>query len=532
MNDITERDERPASEHAVVDALLREQLGGAEPPALADAVLARHRRGEGRAVDVRDPRPAAPPRWLAAAIALAGLGAVLGALLLRRPVPAPAPVQQPQPGPQSRSQSESQSSPTVDVTSLDELRRLLPKTTALRIEPWYQQPSMVSVPLAPPRQLDGEPALRLARALADDVREEPTAGWRWAHRLQFVLDDQRTIEVGLDRRDPGCIGVHGLHGDARIPLSTADLLLRELDDAARALGIVTEREHLDDPRLRARGSLVLAFADDRSPLTEAELDVLAHPEPATSLDLRGIPMLVDARVLAAVARGTSWERLVLDGCDVDDDELRPLGTLPKLCSLSLQRCTRLSGEAFCRRPDGAGGSVLPFAALTSLDVSGCSGLRRDANGRGLTRNLLPTIVAQHSLRILRLADAALPDDDASWQRFAAETKVTLLDLSGHQFAPALLRRIAGIASVTVLRLQLCGLHDRDLDALAAAKQLGALDLGGNPELTIEGLQPLVDRLPGLRLLGLNGCVHVTDPQRRALEGRGLRIVDTVGGDLR
>src|SRR5262249_12725905 len=272
---------------------------------------------------------------------------------------------------------------------------------------------------------------------------------------------------------------------------------------------------------RTRGSLVLAFTDDR-PLTDAELDVLARPGLVTNLDLAGIAWLVDARVLAAVAHGATYERLVLDGCDVDDEGLRPLGDMPKLTSLSLRRCTKLRGDAFLRPPDGPGG-LFPFAALTSLDLGGCSGLRRD---------LLPILGARQSLRILQLADAALPDDDADWQAFAAATKGTLLDLSGPPFASALLRRIAGIASVTILRLQLCGLHDRDLDALAAAKQLGALDLGGNPELTMDGLQRLVDTLPGLRLLGLNGCVHVTDAHRRALEGtRGLRVVDAVG-DLR
>src|SRR5262249_48593987 len=160
---------------------------------------------------------------------------------------------------------------------------------------------------------DGEPALRLARALADDVREAVPAGWRWTHRLQFVLDDQRTVDVALDRRDPGRIGVHGLQSDARIPRATADLLLRELEqaerDAARALGIVTERaqlgeqqlrEQVDGPRFRTGGRLVLAFADDR-PLTDTELDVLAKPGNVTNLDLSGIARLVDARVLAAVA---------------------------------------------------------------------------------------------------------------------------------------------------------------------------------------------------------------------------------------
>jgi hypothetical protein len=86
--------------------------------------------------------------------------------------------------------------------------------------------------------------------------------------------------------------------------------------------------------------------------------------------------------------------------------------------------------------------------------------------------------------------------------------------------------------VTILRLQLCGLQDRDLEALTAARQLGALDLGGNPDLTADGLRPLVLALPGLRLPGLSGCVHVTEAQRRALAERGLRIVDVVGDDLR
>jgi len=438
--------------HAVVDALLRERLGGAAAPDCVKAVLARHAAGEGVATARRlaaaergEVAAAADgarwARWLVAALCVLGVGVVVavGALRARggAAVAGPQePVQEPSPA------------PAIEVRDLAQLKELLAQVAGLEVELRQlvlREPDLT--PLPAPYRTSPEVARLVAEQLLRDVRAEGPLTGESMLQLRFLLPRGRTVAIAVsvdDRLEQAkrvLCSVHGMAGS--ISVGKIDQGLDERDEkqieaawaeAHLALavrnGVIGSLDPTGIEPFLACESVALVphvLFPGLGGIRTRDLANLTLLKRLRRLDVSRIPRQIDLWAIDHIARLAGLEELVLDRCSIDDLDLEPLGRLPKLKALSLRDCAAVDGSFLLPGVVGHEQEEVPFARLERLD------------------------------------------------------------LSGHAAHPRVLRELAARTALRDLGLERCELDDGDLAILAAAKSsLARLRLGGSPAVAEAG----------------------------------------------
>ncbi|MCA9804711.1 MAG: protein kinase [Cyanobacteria bacterium HKST-UBA02] len=158
--------------------------------------------------------------------------------------------------------------------------------------------------------------------------------------------------------------------------------------------------------------------------------------------------------LEEISKIKSLEILFLKGVKGMEGGCRYLGDLPALTALSLKTSCATNDDVI---------SLGGCRALTVLDLQGC----RHITGDGFS------------------ALSAIPG-----------LKILMLSNSG--FKRANMKELTGMKRLEALRLASLSLEDRDIEPLLGFK-LRSLDLSGNPDLTVEGIEKLL-RVKTLRRL--------------------------------
>ncbi|MBL9077933.1 MAG: hypothetical protein JNL08_10545 [Planctomycetes bacterium] len=456
MNDAD--DDVPPRE-AVVDVLLAEAHGAWAPRDVADAVLARHARGD--MAPVAGSRSGSLPfarRWLAAALVLLGLvvvGAVTWSVAQQRRDAAQEPVQDPAPDTE------------LPVADLAQLRALLPQVVRVELDAsWLADPDLPHI------ELGGVPVVATAdwqraflAALATDAQLEPPAGWKWQNRLSLVLGDRRRIVMAIDTHDHDArqtLGLRGLRGDLSVggaaALALRDLLATATHVARQAHGVVVRPQDLDGANAFPTTADTLRLFG----LQEADLQHLPRYSNLRHLDVSGLRHPLGRTAVRHLADCASLAELTAEGVEFPDQNLIRLTKLTHLRRLHLRGVTGFTGEGFTAWNN----SALRRDPTELVDLRSVASLT-DA---GLVQ------IAGLGAAELRLGGAGGGIGDEGWRALAASRGLQRLDLSAWRLDAARLGAFASSADLAELTLDDVELDDAALAALAVAPALRAVSL--------------------------------------------------------
>lgn len=522
----------------LVHALLQERLGGERAPELCAQVLARHAAGEGVGAAARlaaaAPGEGGRSRWLAAALVLLGIGVVVAVAVMRHQGDvAQVPVQQPE-DPQGQDRSGSKVPEVVPVQSLEQLKELLPQVIGMSM-----QVSELPFPGCDYRLPDRGPfpcsvddARSFASHLAADARATEPAGWEWGDSNFLLLRDGRAIAFAiapgsdLPDRNRRRAGVRGLMSDISLGVYTVGLLDKPAADTAWAAqianGLVCNRSDLQPENLRAfadRESLKLLMADGvtgAAALRGGDLANLTTLPKLRRLDLSGQGW-VDGEALRQVSKLQHIDELILDNFQWDDEALEQLCFAHPLRLLSLRHCMRIQGSVFDTFKEAYLEAIIDefWRAVEIVDLSQCGPLQVV---------MLPMLNPKE----LRLADTPLPETTAHGDHWlpirSFDSRLEVLDLSGHALTASRLRELTGFPQLRELTLDRCQLTDNKVTALAQGKApISVLRLGGNPGVSLAAAKTLLQALPTLQEIDLRAADERSSRHVSIECGPGKRI---------
>jgi hypothetical protein len=512
----TQRSSASEARLAVVDALLDETIGRAghgqdTPSELTRIVLARLAAGEGEAAaarvrkasaDAPEPLAGVVPwfrrQWLAAAIALLGLGVVFGVAWTTR-LPDPSPMQDPVPPPAS----------TLLVRDLDHLRTLLPQVDHIDVEVLHftEENAPFRIDLAgEPQRLSGDAKRRILEALANDARVEPLGSWEWSNQLHLVLSSGQRIHMAVHVADPAArltLGVRGMQGDLSVggeaSVAIREMLVKGTTIIRRLEGVVTSRADLVGPS---------AFPERLEELRLFGLgnDDLVHLQRFTKLrvlDCSGLQKTLALEGVRHIGRCTTLQELSLAGMGIDDPDWVPqiLIKLVQLRRLDLRGVRGFTGEGFRHYIN----SALHRDGPREVNLSDVPTLTDD----GLMR------IAQWGVRDLQLAGSGDKIGAVGWRALMQSPELVRLDVSKWSMPADRVRDLAARADLQQLALDDCGLSDTDLEAIAATKSpLRRLSLRFLQSFTAKGVVALAE-IPTLRELDIRrrpGAENTMDPE--------------------
>jgi len=508
---------QPVPDRAL-DLGLREVIGGEQPPDLRDAVVDGLRwdsfDGTSDRKDGTLPAPRSSNRWLAAAVVMLGLGAVIAVLATRgedaagtnqtnQPAPRadrtaqdPVALEAHDPDPMSRA---------LEVRDLAHFHELVGAIEAIEFIPWKATFANAVHDYIRARPDDHEwerdPATlaRWMRDLTASTDRAPHPRRLQDHRCLARLwlndpgtDEGRYVLVGLTPDTPLAVA---RYGTVDLPTELATEWGQKAIALARAgrlgRGLVysgSELLHLDVEirEVTARG---LGDADMRDlvPFRKlARLDLSACGD----VTQEGIRLLCDALAERRDARngwGSITDLILPDGIRLGAP------SLPRFSDLGPLHRVRCAGAVFAAESVVHAESRVFPGSLRSLDLSAARltepWLRALLRGlqiqelvldgtEGLDPSAVLTIAAQQKLTSLSLRNcSSLTGTDLGP---LAALPLTRLDSSGVTLTPTSLRAVCGIASLESLGVVGCGLGEGAVDELLRADSLQELRIGPGP----------------------------------------------------
>jgi hypothetical protein len=322
------------------------------------------------------------------------------------------------------------------------------------------------------------------------------AGWDWQNRLWLVLSSgQRIVMAVYPYGDGGDLrlGLRGLRGDVGITgggaAAVRGLLATATHGACRAHGIVRSVDDLAGPRAFPAATEELRLYG----IADGDLSHLRRFTNLRRLDVTGLSHPLSDAALRHIGRCASVEELTAEGVEFPDDSLIPLTSLVALRRLHLRGVRGFTGKGFFtfhasnrRRAD------TEFVDLRDV---------RSLSDRGLRE------IARLGVPELLLAGSGVDVGDEGWRALMSSPRLVRLDVSSwelHARGGTRLTQLAARDDIEELGLERCGLTDRDLEVLAAAKSpLHSVSLRGNEALSREGVAALLAR-PSLRKIDLRG----------------------------
>ena len=189
--------------------------------------------------------------------------------------------------------------------------------------------------------------------------------------------------------------------------------------------------------------------------------------------------------------------------------LAPLARLPKLETLAVRESEFVVGGAFAalrvcrslRRLDASRNPMLDDPAMVNIaKVKGLRELRVD--GSAVSANGLRELLQLKNLEVLSVANCSqLRATDLA--ALAAAPKLRDLDASLLELGEHAGRALATLTSLRVLRLEDTALGDDDVAALGALSKLEELHLAGCFAIT-DAVEPHLAKMKGLKVLDLGG----------------------------